>query len=204
MDNEDFMDLYKQFEPMIIKIVKQWSKLNIVEYDDLMQFALIALMEARNSYDPTKGMKFSTYIYNMIEYKMKREIYQASKKNEKYRTVSIYSTVENAEGDTIELIELLADKLDLEDEVRNKLMIDYYESECKRILPEDKFNVCYLRWFKGLPYETIEKALRVKNVSGILIDSRIKLLQRSLVLKEEYKKMNNLNDYSDTEKLALI
>ena len=51
--------------------------------------------------------------------------------------VSINSTVESSEGDTIELIDLIADDLDLQEEVQSKIIVDYYESECRRVLPKE-------------------------------------------------------------------
>ena len=33
MNNDEYMKLYKQFKPMIIKLVHKWSKLNIIEFD---------------------------------------------------------------------------------------------------------------------------------------------------------------------------
>lgn len=58
MSNDEYMKLYEQFKPMIIKLVRKWSQLNIIEYDELMQIALLALIAARNSYDETRGKKF--------------------------------------------------------------------------------------------------------------------------------------------------
>ena len=204
MNNDEYMKLYEQFKLMIIKLVRKWSKLNIVEFDELMQISLLALIEAYNSYDETRGKKFSTYVYDMIEYKIRKEIYMTDRKNKKYKTVSLNSTVESGEGDTIELIDLIADDLDLEEEIKNKLMVNYYESECRRVLPNDKFQVCYLRWFENLPYKIIEKATGKNNISGILLQSQSLLLAKSRIFSEEYRKLIGINDYSNVERLALI
>ena len=128
MSNDEYMKLYEQFKPMIIKLVRKWTNLNIVEFDELMQISLLALIEAYNSYDKTRGKKFSTYVYDMIEYKIRKEIYITDRKNKRYKTVSLNTTIESGEGDTIELIDLIADDLDLEDEIQSKIMINYYES----------------------------------------------------------------------------
>ena len=197
MSNDEYMKLYAQFKPMIIKLVRKWSKLNIVEFDELMQISLLALIEAYNSYDKTRGKKFSTYVYDMIEYKIRKEIYITDSKNKRYKTVSLNSTVESGEGDTIELIDLIADDLDLEEEIKNKIMVDYYESECRRVLPEDKFQVCYLRWFENYSYKAIEKVTEKNNISGILLQSQSLLLAKSRVFNEEYKKLVGISDYSN-------
>ena len=197
MSNDEYMKLYEQFKPMIIKLVRKWSKLNIIEFDELMQISLLALIEAYNSYDETRGKKFSSYVYDMIEYKIRKEIYITDRKNKRYKTVSLNSTVELGEGDTIELIDLIADSLDLEEEIKNKLMVNYYESECKRVLPNDKFEVCYLRWFENYSYKAIKKVTEKNNISGILLQSQSLLLAKSRIFNEEYKKLVGISDYSN-------
>ena len=197
MSNDEYMKLYEQFKPMIIKLVRKWSKLNIIEFDELMQISLLALIEAYNSYDETRGKKFSSYVYDMIEYKIRKEIYITDRKNKRYKTVSLNSTVELGEGDTIELIDLIADSLDLEEEIQNKLIVNYYESECKRVLPKDKFEVCYLRWFENYSYKAIKKVTEKNNISGILLQSQSLLLAKSRVFNEEYKKLVGISDYSN-------
>lgn len=204
MSNDEYMKLYEQFKPMIIKLVRKWSQLNIIEYDELMQIALLALIAARNSYDETRGKKFSSYVYDTIEYRIRKEIYLTNKKNKRYKTVSIYSTIESNEGDTIELIDLIADDLDLEEEIQNKLMINYYESECRRVLPEEKFEVCYLRWFKGCSNAYIAEVTHRKYIHDVLLSSRSLILAKSRTLKEEYHKLHHIDDYSNTERVALI
>ena len=197
MSNDEYMKLYEQFKLMIIKLVRKWTNLNIIEFDELMQISLLALIEAYNSYDETRGKKFSSYVYDMIEYKIRKEIYITDRKNKRYKTVSIYSTIESNEGDAIELIDLIVDDLDLQEEVQSKIIVDYYEKECKRVLPEDKFQVCYLRWFENYPYKEIEKVTKKNNISGILLQSQSLLLARSRIFNEEYKKLVGISDYSN-------
>ena len=204
MSNDEYIKLYEQFKPMIIKLVNRWSRIGVIEYDELMQISLLALMEAYKTYDEKRGMKFSTYVYNTIEYRIRKEIYLTNKKNKRYKTVSIYSTIESGEGDTIELIDLIADDLDLQEEIQNKLMINYYESECRRVLPEEKFEVCYLRWFKGCSNTYIAEVTHRKYIHDVLLSSRSLILAKSRTLKEEYHKLHNIDDYSHTERLALL
>ena len=203
MSNDEYMKLYEQFKPMIIKLVHKWSKLNIIEFDELMQISLLALIEAHNSYDETRGKKFSTYVYDMIEYKIRKEIYITDRKNKRYKTVSLNSTVESGEGETIELIDLIADDLDLQDEIQSKIMVNYYQSEIQRVLPKDKFEICYLRWFENYPYKDIEKATNKNNISGILLQSQSLLLARSRIFNEEYRKLVGISDYN-TQRIALL
>lgn len=203
MSNDEYMKLYEQFKPMIIKLVRKWSQLNIIEYDELMQIALLALMEAYKTYDEKRGMKFSTYVYNTIEYRIRKEIYIIDKKNKNKPTISLNTVMENGEGDTAELIDLIADKVDLQEEIQNKIMINYYEKECRRVLPKDKFQVCHLRWFENYSYKAIEKVTEKNNISSILLQSQSLLLAKSRLFKEEYMKIVGISDYN-TQKIALM
>ena len=198
------MDTIKLYEPMMKSIIKKYleyaGKVGL-DYDDLFQEASMAVLRAENTYKDDKGMKLETWLYNNIDWRIQR-ILEGNKKYEKI--ISINSTIESSEGDTIELIDLIADDLDLEEEIQNKLMINYYESECRRVLPEDKFQVCYLKWFKGCSNTYIAEVTHRKYIHDVLLGSRSLILAKSRTLKEEYHKLHNIDDYSNTERVALL
>lgn len=198
------MDTIKLYEPMMKSIIKRYlgyaNKVGL-DYDDLFQEASMAVLRAKNTYKDNKDMKLETWIYNNINWRIQR-VLEGNKKYEKI--ISINSTVESGEGDTIELIDLIADDLDLEEEIQNKLMINYYESECRRVLPEEKFQVCYLKWFKGCSNAYIAEVTHRKYIHDVLLSSRSLILAKSRTLKEEYHKLHNIDDYSNTERLALM
>lgn len=198
------MNLVELYEPIIKSVIKKYlSYANKVglDYDDLFQEASMTVLRAEKSYKDDKGMKLETWIYNNIDWRMQR-VLEANKKHEKI--ISINSTVESSEGDTIELIDLIADELDLQEEIQNKIMINYYEKECKRVLPEDKFQVCYLKWFKGCSNAYIAEVTHRKYIHDVLLSSRSLILAKSRTLKEEYHKLHNIDDYSNTERVALL
>lgn len=197
----DLVELYKSMIKSIIKKYLEYANKVGLDYDDLFQEASMAVLRAEKSYKDNKGMKFETWLYNNINWRMQR-ILEGNKKYEKI--ISINSTVESGEGDTIELIDLIADDLDLEEEIQNKLMINYYESECRRVLPEEKFQVCYLKWFKGCSNACIAEVTHRKYIHDVLLSSRSLILAKSRTLKEEYHKLHNIDDYSNTERLALM
>lgn len=197
------MDVLKLYEPMMKSIIRKYleyaNKVGL-DYDDLYQEASMAILRAENTYKDNKGMKLETWIYNNIDWRIQR-VLEANKKYEKI--ISVNSTVESSEGSTIELIDLIADDLDLEEEIQNKLMINYYESECKRVLPKDKFQVCHLRWFENYSYKAIEKVTEKNNISSILLQSQSLLLAKSRLFKEEYMKIVGISDYN-TQRIALM
>lgn len=198
------MDLIKLYEPIIKSVIKKYleyaNKVGL-DYDDLFQEASMAVLRAENTYKDNKGMKLETWLYNNIDWRIQR-VLEGNKKYEKI--ISINSTIESSEGDTIELIDLIADDLDLEEEIQNKLMINYYESECRRVLPEEKFEVCYLKWFKGCSNAYIAEVTHRKYIHDVLLSSRSLILAKSRTLKEEYHKLHNIDDYSNTERVALL
>lgn len=198
------MDTIKLYEPMMKSIIKKYleyaGKVGL-DYDDLFQEASMTVLQAEKSYKANKGMKLETWLYNNINWRI-QGILEGNKKYEKI--ISINSTVESSEGDTIELIDLIADDLDLEEEIQNKLMINYYESECRRVLPEEKFEVCYLKWFKGCSNAYIAEVTHRKYIHDVLLTSRSLILAKSRTLKEEYHKLHNIDDYSNTERVALL
>ena len=203
MSNDEYIKLYEQFKPMIIKLVRKWSQLNIIEYDDLMQIALLALIAAHNTYDDTKGMKFSTYVYNTIEYRIRKEIYIVDKKNKNKPTISLNTVMQNSEGDTAELIDSIADKVDLQEEIEDKLMIQTYKTEIEKYLDADKSNICILRWFEDMSYEYITKITGINNIHGTLREARMTLIRKSLLFRNEYRRIHHIDEY-DTERVALL
>ena len=197
----DLVELYKSMMKSVIKKYLGYANKVGLDYDDLFQEASMAVLQAENTYKDDKGMKLETWLYNNIDWRIQR-VLGANKKYEKI--ISVNSTVESGEGDTIELIDLIADELDLQEEIQNKLMINYYESECRRVLPEDKFQVCYLKWFKGCSNAYIAEVTHRKYIHDVLLSSRSLILAKSRTLKEEYHKLHNIDDYSHTERLALL
>ena len=199
MSNETFEQLYKKFTGMINSFIKKYR--GLLENDEIHQCCCLAIMKAYNTYNNHKDMKLSNWIYQNMEWQILREL---SKENKHKNIISVNSTIESSEGDTIELIDLIADDLDLQEEIQNKLMINYYESECRRVLPEEKFQVCYLKWFKGCSNAYIAEVTHRKYIHDVLLNSRSLILAKSRTLKEEYHKLHNIDDYSHTERLALL
>ena len=203
MSNEEYMKLYEQFKPMIIKLVNKWSRIGVIEYDDLMQIALLALIHAYKTFDGTKGKKFSSYVYDIIEYRMRKEIYIVDKKNKNKPTISLNTVMQNSEGDTAELIDSIADKVDLQEELEDKLMLQTYKREIEKYLDANKSNICILRWFEDCPYEYIENVTGISNIHGTLREARMALIRKSLLFRNEYRRIYHIDEY-DTERSALI
>lgn len=198
------MDLIELYEPIIKSVIKKYlgyaNKVGL-DYDDLFQEASMAVLRAEKSYKDNKGMKMETWIYNNIDWRIQR-VLEANKKYEKI--ISINSTVESSEGDTIELIDLIADELDLQEEIEDKLMIQTYKTEIEKYLDANKSNICILKWFEDMSYEYITKITGISNIYSTLRESRMALIRKSLLFRNEYRRIHHIDDYSNTERVALL
>ena len=193
MSNEAFEHLYKKFENMIKVFIKKYK--GLLEEEDIRQCCCIAIVKAHKTYNSHKDMKFSNWIYRNMQWEIYKEI-----RNTKHLTkdcVSLQTSLNASEDDNMTLEDTLQDDINIQEEIESKIMMDYYEKECKRVLPEDKFQVCYLRWFENMPYKAIEKVTEKNNISGILLQSQSLLLARSRIFNEEYRKLVGISDYSN-------
>ena len=197
------MELIELYEPIIKSIIKKYSGYaNKVwlDYDDLYQEASMAVLQAENTYKDNKDMKLETWIYKNVEWHLQRVL----KKNSKHKDiVSINSEISSLEGDTVTLLDLIADDTDYFQKVDDAIMVQTYKEEAKRVLSKDKYNVCALRWFHNYSYEAIERLLGVKNISNTIMNSRIDLVRKSPLYKNEYNKFHNINDFSEATRLVL-
>lgn len=198
------MDLIEFYEPMMKSVIKKYlgyaNKVGL-DYDDLFQEASMAVLRAEKSYKDNKGMKMETWIYNNIDWRIQR-VLGANKKYEKI--ISINSTIESSEGDTIELLSLLADELDLQEEIEDKLMLQTYKKEIEKYLDANKSNICILRWFEDMSYEYITKVTGINNIYSTLREARMTLIRKSLLFRNEYRRIHHIDDYSSTERVALL
>ena len=200
MSNEIFETLYKQYENMIKVFIRKYK--GLIEDDEIRQACLVAIVKAHNSYNSDTNMKLSNWVYQNMQWEVYREI-----RNTKHLIkdcVSLQTPLNNSEDDNITLEDTLQDDIDVEAEIEDKIMINYYEKECKRVLPEEKFQVCYLKWFKGCSNAYIAEVTHRKYIHDVLLSSRSLILAKSRTLKEEYHKLHNIDDYSNTERLALM
>ena len=192
------MDLIKLYEPIIKAVIKKYlgyaNKVGL-EYDDLYQEGSMAVLRAENTYKDSKDMKLETWIYNCINWRIQRVLKQNSKHKD---VISVNSEITSAEGDTVTLLDLIADDVNYFERVDDAIMVQTYKDEAKRVLPKDKYDICALRWFHNYSYEAIERVLGAKNISNTLMNSRMDLVRKSPLYKNEYIKINHINEYNPT------
>lgn len=83
-------------------------------------------------------------------------------------------------------------------------MLQTYKKEIEKYLDANKSNICILRWFEDMSYEYITKVTGISNIYSTLRESRMTLIRKSLLFRNEYRRLHHIDDYSNTERLALI
>lgn len=197
------MDLIKLYEPMMKSIIKKYleyaNKVGL-DYDDLFQEASMTVLQAEKSYKANKGMKLETWIYNNIDWRMQRTL----EGNKKYENIiSINSTVESGEGSIIEILDMIQDKVNIALEVQDKIMMETYKAEITANLDKKKADVMILKYFYNQNNNYIEKVLNITGISNYVRESRMTLIRKSLLFRNEYKRIHHIDEY-DTERVALL
>lgn len=197
------MDLIKLYEPMMKSIIKKYleyaNKVGL-DYDDLFQEASMTVLRAENTYKDDKGMKLETWLYNNIDWRMQR-ILEGNKKYE--NIISINSTVESGEGSIIEILDMIQDKVNIALEVQDKIMMETYKAEITANLDKKKADVMILKYFYNQNNNYIEKVLNITGISNYVRESRMTLIRKSLLFRNEYKRIHHIDEY-DTERVALL
>lgn len=198
------MDTIKLYEPIIKSVIKKYlSYANKVglDYDDLFQEASMAVLRAENTYKDNKDMKLETWIYNNIDWRIQR-VLEANKKYEKI--ISINSTVESGEGSIIEILDMIQDKVNIALEVQDKIMMETYRAEITANLDKKKADVMILKYFYNQNNNYIEKVLNITGISNYVRESRMALIRKSLLFRNEYRRIHHIDEYSNTERVALL
>lgn len=197
------MDLIKLYEPIIKSVIKKYleyaNKVGL-DYDDLYQEASMAVLRAKNTYKDNKDTKLETWIYNNIDWRIQR-VLEANKKYEKI--ISVNSTVESGEGSIIEILDMIQDKVNIALEVQDKIMMEIYKAEITANLDKKKADVMILKYFYNQNNNYIEKVLNITGISNYVRESRMTLIRKSLLFRNEYKRIHHIDEY-DTERVALL
>ena len=191
------MDLIALYEPMIKSIIKKYlSYANKVglDYDDLFQESSMAVLRAEKTYKNNKGMKLETWIYNNINWRIQR-VLEANKKYE--NIISINSTIESGEGSLIEMLDMIQDKVNIALEVQDKIIMETYKKEILSKLDSNRANIMILKYFHNMSNSYIEKVTSTTGISNHIRESRMTLIRKSMLFRNEYKRIRHIDDYSN-------
>lgn len=79
-----------------------------------------------------------------------------------------------------------------------------YKNEIEINLDDKKAKVLISKYFIGLTNQNIvdELGITTSNVSGIIREARMTLIRKSMLFRNEYRRIHEISDYN-TEKMAL-
>ncbi|WP_145413486.1 sigma-70 family RNA polymerase sigma factor [Paenibacillus xylanexedens] len=150
---------------LVVKMANQWATKGSDEVDDLVSMGMIALINAFNKFDYTRGIKFVTYLCNAIWMEFSKNENKKKRKNRsKYVMVSIdnskYKSSEN--GNDKSLAESLANDSHLEYEnVDNDCFNRKLDAAISCRLTENEQKISRMYFLEGKELVDIGRELNV-------------------------------------------
>ncbi len=172
------MDREKLFHDNI-KLAYQFSKKYQGYYgrEDAIQISLMGFWIACKTFDPSKGIKLSSYAYKV----MSNQFFVINRKSKKevVETVSL----DNIIGDNFnsELINTISDGIDYEDMYLNNIILDSTIKFAKNNLNKTDYSIFEKYFLKNISQMDIAKDLNVSqaNISRVILKIR-KILKRGM------------------------
>lgn len=65
-DRDRIVELWHQVQRMVYKQATRWAGLGGTTIEDMTQAGFIAVLRAVDSYDPSRGTKFSTHLFQRL------------------------------------------------------------------------------------------------------------------------------------------
>lgn len=193
MSNEAFETLYKKFEGMIKVFIKKYK--GLLEEEDIRQCCCLGIVKAHNTYKTNKDTKFSNWVYNNMNWECLKQL--RGIKHQDRDCISLQIDLNGLEGENLTLEDTLQDNINIQEEIEDKLMIQTYKDEIEKYIDGKKLDICILRWFDDMNYDYIKKVTGINNISGTLRESRMTLIRKSMLFKEEYRRIHHIDEYSN-------
>ena len=159
MDNIDLNkmsenEVIEYCRPIVRKIIqkhyknhREFTRVHMISFDELEQFGMIGVLEGIRTFNDTKGMKLSSYLFSRITSAVNRYSKKASLRNinnysyDLVDTVSLNFNVGMGSGDGEEWINVLATKKDYFEEKTEDLVI---EQAIKKLMNDESIQKDYL------------------------------------------------------------
>lgn len=155
---------------------------SFIEFDDLKSTCLFGLVKAANSFDNSKGSKFSTYACKVIQNEILMLIRKESKNT---RTFSLDSII----TDDVTYVELISDDYNLEQQFFNSMEVDLLIKYIDELPGRLKWIINYK--LKGLTQQQIAEKLDISQAQV----SRL-YCQAINRLRRKFDKEKNNNEYN--------
>lgn len=119
---------------LVHAVLRQMNLLGDKEYEDLVQEGSLGLVKACDTYDPSKGFKFSTYACICIRNNILMYLRKLQRQS-KLRTVSFDTPIKNSRNpqESTRLSDLIEDPgSSVECKVATSLLVEALKSECPK------------------------------------------------------------------------
>ena len=92
---------------------------------------------------------------------------------------------------------MIQDKINIALMVQDKIMTETYKAEILSRLDNKKANIMILKYFYNMPNSYIEKVTNTTGISNHIRESRMTLIRKSMLFRNEYKRIHHIDDYSN-------
>jgi len=116
-------DKYLQYKGLIFLAIKNKHVYYKTEdeFQEYIDAGTDGLIKGIRTFDETKNVKESTYVYKCIETEIKKRIYIRTLKKNNEKVISLNTLIENS-GNYEELMDFIPSEVDIEKEVEDKLL----------------------------------------------------------------------------------
>lgn len=184
-------DLILENQALINFVISQMRlKCNREEYFSAGQ---IGLIKAANTYDESKGIKFSTYAGRCIEHEIFREIYYKNrdKRKNSYTNISLDLSIEGNYKDML-FYEIIDSGVNLEEDFIKQERIKLLYKIIAILEPNDRFMLEHYFGLLKKEKMTQKKIAEVLGVKDRYVNYRIKRAMRIIkkIMEDKYEKEN--------------
>lgn len=178
MTNDDYLE----YEPLLMKVVSKYIMNPYLSVEDLKQVGAMGMMKGFRRYNPSKGTKLSTYLYNNIEWAILQEL-----KN--YDRVKAQYTVVSFEGEDNILYELIPSTVNLAGEVIEDMTLQEYIQELEYILTPMQLSILLDRYINNISIQEIadKHNIKYRKVQYIISQSQRMVLKKSFRIRDVYR-----------------
>lgn len=182
MTNADYLE----YEPLLMKVVSKYIMNPYLSIEDLIQVGALGMVKGFRRYNPSKGMKLSTYLYKNIEWAILQELNNYSRVKAQYTVVSL-------EGEDNILYEMVPSTTNVSGEVIEDMTLQEYIQELKYILTPTQLSMLLDRYVYNIPIQDIANKHNIKyrKVQYIISQSQRLVLKKSFRIRGVYKQYIN-------------
>lgn len=163
---------------LVAHVVKKYYTANC-EQDDLISIGTIGLIKAVNTFKPDKNIRLATYAARCIENEILMHFRNMKKTSQDVYISDPIDTDKN--GNTLTLIDIIADESNIEDEIDTKLKVEKLRQVFEQTLDKREIQIINMRY--GLNGETELTQREISKKLGI---------SRSYVSRIETAALNKL------------